>query len=154
MTGLNLDEVVNAERARRAAGRRTVVARYPSDPVYIELIESEFAAARERSANVRRASDVAIITLAREGRANMEPLMSALMGEPGWLANFNDDVDRRFQAKRRQRSAQSHGEKIRAAWKEATGARFAVVGRVLARWAAEPARPQPTNVWPHPSPVA
>lgn len=131
MTALDLEELVKAECAKRARARRTVVTRYPRDPSYVELIANQFAAAQERSVEVRRAIDIASITLAREGRANMASLMSALMGDAGWSAGFNDDVARRFQAKRKQRNALSHGEKIRAAWREAIGQRFAVVGRLL-----------------------
>lgn len=57
VTTQELDALVNAECARRAPRRRLVI-RYPADPIYAELIASEFAAARARSAEVRSASDV------------------------------------------------------------------------------------------------
>lgn len=138
MTALELEELVKAEAAKHARPRPAVVARYPRDPSYAALIENEFAAARERSADVRRASDIASITLAREGRVDIAALMSALKSDAGWSAGCEDDVARRFQAKRNQRNAQSRGEKMRAAWKEMLGARLAVVGRVLGRLATAP----------------
>lgn len=143
MTEVELAELVKAECARRAPARRTVVTRFPRDPSYVESIQTEFAAALERSADVRRASDIASITLAREGRANMASLISALMSDAGWSAGCDRDVGRRFQAKRGQRNAQSHSQKLRAAWREALGARFAVVGRIVGqRPATRSDRPQ------------
>lgn len=138
MTVLELEELVKAECAKRARARPTVVARYPRNQTYAALIESEFAAAREQSVDVRRASDIASITLARDGRASLTGLMSALMGDPGWSAAFNADVERRFQAKRRQRPLDGHAAKIRAAWRAATGERIAVLGQVIQRLAGGP----------------
>lgn len=138
MTALELEELVKAECAKRARARPTIVARYPRNQSYAALIESEFAAARERSADVRRASDITSIRLARDGRASLTGLMSALMGDPGWSAAFNADVERRFQAKRRQRPLEGHGARIRSAWRAAMGERLAVVSDALQRASEAP----------------
>jgi hypothetical protein len=127
----NADEAVSAGTVERRSPSQETVARDADDPAYIEMVSSEFTAARFRSEAVRSASAQVILALARGQRPDLPALFRALQRDDGWFFAVYADMDRRMTKpgnRRRPRTGMG------AAFRSASRDRIAIIVQLHHRW--------------------